>query len=85
MLKRGNDSLEQNINTMRLKVSGIECRGCVEDYEKVIGETAGVVHVSFDFDECIITVRYDAALIDRKQVYVAVRKLVRKAEILSES
>jgi copper chaperone CopZ len=77
--------MEQNIHTMKLKVSGIECRGCVEDYEKVIGETDGVLNVSFDFDECIITVQYDDFIIDRKQMYVTVRKLVRKAEILSES
>jgi copper chaperone CopZ len=75
----------ESTKTMKLKVYGIECRGCVEDYEKVIGETDGVVNVSFDFNECIITVQYDASIIDRKQVYVTVRKLVRKAEILSES
>jgi copper chaperone CopZ len=77
--------MDEHVKTMMLKVSGIECRGCVEDYEKVIGETDGVVDVSFDFNECIMTVRYHASLIDRKKVYIIVRKLVRKAVILSES
>jgi copper chaperone CopZ len=77
--------MDENVKIMMLKVSGIECRGCGEDYEKVIGETDGGVNVSFDFHEGIITVRYDASIIDRKQVYITVRKLVRKAVILSES
>jgi copper chaperone CopZ len=77
--------MDENLNAMKLKVSGIECRGCVEDYEKVIGETEGVADVSFDFNESIITVRYYASLIDRKEVFIIVRKLVRKAVILHES
>lgn len=75
----------ETLNEMKLKVLGVECRGCAEDYANVIGETEGVMNVSFDFDECTITVRYDASIIDRTQVYVVVRKLVRKAEVLSES
>ncbi len=74
----------QDLKNMKLKVFGVECRGCVEDYEKVISETEGVLNVSFDFDECTITVQYDASILDRKQVYVTVRKMVRKAEILTE-
>ncbi len=77
--------MNERPETMKLKVYGIECRGCIEDYEKVIGETEGIVNVSFDFNECIITVQYDASIIDRKQVYVTVRKLVRKAEVIAES
>ncbi len=70
---------------MQLKVEGIECRACVEDYEKVIGETYGILDVSFDFNESIISIQYDASIIDRKHVYITVRKIVRKAAILSES
>ncbi len=77
--------MEEIPKTMKLKVFGIECRGCVEDYEKVIGETDGGVNASFDFDESVITVEYDLSVIDRKQVYVTVRKLVRKAEVIAES
>jgi copper chaperone CopZ len=77
--------MDENVKTVKLKVEGIECRGCAEDYEKVFAEKDGVVDVSFDFQECIITIQYDASIIDRKQVYITVRKLVRKATLISES
>jgi copper chaperone CopZ len=77
--------MSENIKTMKLKVEGIECRGCAEDYEKVLAEADGVVDVSFNFNECTIIIQYDPSIIDRKQVYVNVRKLARKATMISES
>jgi copper chaperone CopZ len=77
--------MDENIKTMKLKVEGIECRGCAEDYEKIIAETDSMMDVSFDFEECVITIQYDASIIERKQVYITVRKLVRKATMISES
>lgn len=57
----------ENAKAIKLKVEGVECRGCAEDYEKVFAETEGIIDVSFDFQKCIITIQYDASIIDRKQ------------------
>jgi copper chaperone CopZ len=75
--------MNENIKTMKLKVEGIECRGCVEDYEKVLAEKDGIVDVLYDFNESVITLKYDDSVIDRRQVYVHVRRLARSAKPLS--
>jgi copper chaperone CopZ len=70
---------------MKLKVDGLPCRGCADDYEQVLRETGGIVEASIDYKEGIIKVTYDPDRIDRKQIFITTRKLVRKATVLSES
>jgi copper chaperone CopZ len=73
------------MKTMKLRVEGIECRGCAEDYEKVLADMNGIVEALFDFNNSIIAIQYDPAVINRKQVYMAVRRMARAARILEET
>jgi copper chaperone CopZ len=70
--------------TVRLQVEGIGCRGCIEEYEEFLQQTDGVLDVTIDYDEGLIAVQYDPDIIDRKQIYMAARKLVRQATILPD-
>ena len=75
----------QGTRTIRLQVDDVGCRACIADYEGMLAEPDGIHDVSIDYQEGIITILYDPAVIDRKGIYIHVRKLVRKATILSDS
>lgn len=61
------------------------CRECIADYEGMLAEPEGIHDVSIDYQEGIIAILYDPAVIGRKGIYMHVRKLVRKATIVSDS
>ncbi|MBT8117119.1 MAG: heavy-metal-associated domain-containing protein [Gammaproteobacteria bacterium] len=69
---------------VRLQVEGIGCRGCIEEYEEYLQQTDGVLDVRIDYDNGLIAVQYDPDVIDRRQIYMAARKLVRQAKILPD-
>jgi copper chaperone CopZ len=72
------------IKEMKLKVEGIPCAGCAEDYERFLNNTEGTLQASVNYTEHIISMRYDSGDIDRKQAHAFARKLVRMATILDE-
>ncbi len=74
-----------NIKEIRLQLEGITCTGCAEDMQTILREKDGILDASVNFAEGKINIRYDAELIDRKQVFLTVRKLGFKTNILSES
>lgn len=73
------------IKEMELKAEGINCAGCAEDMEKILRDTKGILSASIDYAEGIFTIRYDAEIIDRKQVFIAARMMVPKLNIISET
>ncbi|GBD96483.1 MAG TPA: heavy-metal-associated domain-containing protein [Nitrospirae bacterium] len=77
--------MTNNIKEMKLKAEGISCSGCVEDMEKILRDTEGILSASVNYAEGLITIRYDAEIIDRKQVFLTARKLVAKLNIISET
>lgn len=77
--------MEKDIKEMKLKVEGIVCTGCAEDMKKILSETDGILDASVNYTVEIIHIKYDPEIIDRKQVYFAVRKLVHACGIISES
>jgi copper chaperone CopZ len=77
--------VQKKYKEMKLLADDIVCLSCVEDMEKILRETMGVIDVAVDYNEDTIVVRYDPQIIDRKKVYVAVRKLGGIKKILSES
>jgi copper chaperone CopZ len=78
-------SMTKKYKEMKLLSDDIVCLSCVEDMENILRETIGIVDASVNYNENTILVRYDPELIDRKEVYVAVRKLGSVKKILSES
>lgn len=70
---------------MELLAGDIVCLSCVEDMEKILRETMGIIEAAVNYNENTIFVRYDPEIIDRKKVYIAVRKLGSIKKILSES
>ncbi len=73
------------IKEMKLKAEGITCAGCAEDMEKILRDTEGILSASVNYAEGIFTIRYDAEIIDRKQIFIAARKLVPKLNVISET
>jgi Cu+-exporting ATPase len=70
---------------MKLKAEMIICAGCADDMEKILRETEGILDASVDYPDEIICIKYDPVVIDRKKVYLAVRKLSKISKISSES
>ena len=77
--------MDNKIKEMRLKSVGITCTGCAGDMEKILAEKDGIVDVSVNFVEDNIVIRYDPDVIDRKNLYIAVRKLGYPLKIVSET
>lgn len=77
--------IEREYREMKLLADDITCTSCAEDMEKILRETEGIVEASVNYNEDTISIRYDPRIIDRKAVYIAVRKLGTVRKILSES
>jgi copper chaperone CopZ len=78
------ESTDKRTPRVRLQVEGIGCRGCIEEYEDFLQQTDGILEVTIDYDEGLIAVQYDPDVIDKRQIYMAARKLVRQATILPD-
>ena len=76
---------KENISEMKLQAEDITCISCAEDMEKILQETEGILEASVNYSDDSIYVRYDSDIINRKQVYLAVRKLGTIRKIISES
>jgi copper chaperone CopZ len=81
--KEGN--VAENIREMRLKAEDITCLSCAGDMENILRNTEGVVDAAVDFADETVYVKYDPQILDRKQVFFAVRKLGYKVKIISEN
>ncbi len=77
--------MDKNVKEMRLKADGITCSSCAGDMERILADKDGIVDVSVNFVEDNVVIKYDPDVIDRKQVYFAVRKLGYPLKIVSES
>ena len=77
--------MDKKISEMRLKADGITCSGCAGDMENILADMDGIVDVSVNFIEDAVVIKYDPDVIDRKNVYIAVRKLGYPLKIVSET
>jgi copper chaperone CopZ len=76
--------MSERLREMHLKADGIVCKGCAGDMENILLDKDGIEDVSVSFMEDFIKVKYDPDIIDRKHVYLAVRKLGFPAKIVLE-
>lgn len=76
--------MSENIKEMNLKADGIVCTGCAEDMKNLLLDKDGIEDASISFIDDFIQVKYDPDIIDRKHVYMAVRKLGFPVKIVSE-
>lgn len=70
---------------MKLKTEEIVCAGCADDMEKILRETEGILNAVVNYPDEIICIRYDPDIVDRKKVYLAVRRLCKICKIIAES
>lgn len=70
---------------MLLQADGITCSSCTDDMENILRSIEGIISVRVNFTDEKIHIKYDSDIIDRKQVYLAVRKLGYNIKILSEA
>lgn len=75
---------KENIREMKLQAEDITCISCAEDMEKILQETDGILEASVNYSDDCIYIRYDADIINRKQVYFATRKFGAIRKIVSE-
>jgi copper chaperone CopZ len=68
---------------IQFRVNNIACAGCAEDTEKVLNNTEGILDASVSYADHIISITYDPAVIDRRQVFITVRKLGYKLDIIT--
>jgi len=77
--------MSDQISIMKLKADGITCISCAEDMEKILGDKDGIIDVSVSYFDDTVEIKYDPDLINRKTVYVTVRKIGIPLKIVSES
>lgn len=69
---------------MRFKLQGITCRECASDMEKVLGEREGIDLASVDYDNDTVEVSFDSEALAKRDVYIAVRRMGFKVDILED-
>ncbi len=69
---------------IRFQADNITCSSCAEDMEKILRATPGILDASVNFLKETVHVRYDPGILDKRQVYVTVRRLGYPLKILSE-
>jgi copper chaperone CopZ len=77
--------MDKKHKEMILLADDITCTSCAEDMEQILRGTEGITDASVNYNEDTISIRYDPEVIDRKQVYIAARKLGSIRKIISES
>ena len=60
--------------TLRLLVEGIVCTGCAIDMENVLKDTEGILDVSVDYAEGIVSIEYEPDEIDEKELFIKVQR-----------
>jgi len=73
------------LKEMKLRAEGIVCTSCADDMENLLLDKDGIVEATVSYIDDYIQVKYDADIIDRKNVYMVVRKLGYPVKIISES
>lgn len=76
--------MPDNISEMKLTAEGITCISCAGDMEEILREKPGIIDVSVSYADDSVVVKYDSVIINRKDVYFAVRKLGIPLKIVSE-
>ncbi len=75
----------EDAREMILQADGITCSSCAIDMENILHDTDGIVSAAVNFAEEKITVKYDPRVLDRKQVFTAVRRLGYNVKIIKET
>jgi len=76
--------MEENTKELIFKAEDITCSSCATDMEKILQEIEGIINAAVDFAEETVRVRYNPQKLDRKEVFLAVRKLGYKIKIIFE-
>lgn len=76
--------MPDSIREMKLMADGITCISCAGDMEGILREKPGIIDVSVSFADDAVVIKYDPLIIDRKEVYMSVRKLGFPLKIVSE-
>ena len=76
--------MEENTKELIFKAEDITCSSCATDMEKILQEIEGIINAAVDFAEETVRVRYNPLKLDRKEVFLAVRKLGYKIKIIFE-
>jgi len=71
----------ENAREIIFQAEDITCSGCAGDMETILRETEGIIEASVNFAKETVYVKYNPHLIDRKKVFLAVRKLGYKIKI----
>lgn len=77
--------MSENIKEMKFQAEGITCTSCAEDMEKILRDKDGIIDVSVSYTDDAVVIKYNPEIIDRKEVYTAVRKLGFPLKIVSET
>ena len=75
--------MDENFKKLVLELEGITCAGCAMDMENILLGTDGVDEAEVKFADGLVTIEYDPAIIDEKELFIKVRKLGFKAKIVS--
>ena len=76
--------MEKKRDKMRFKLQGITCRECASDMENILGEIQGIDVASVDYDNDTVEVSFDSEALEKKDVYMAMRRLGFKVDILKD-
>ena len=76
--------VKENTRELIFKAEDITCSSCAADMEKILQEKEGIINASVDYAEETVRVRYNPQLLNRKEVFLAVRKLGYKIKIIAE-
>ena len=76
--------VKEDTSELLFKAEDITCSSCAEDMEKILLKKEGIINASVNFAEETVRVIYNPRMLDRKEVFLAVRKLGYKIKIITE-
>lgn len=60
---------------LKLRVEGLECGGCALDLETILLRMDGIIKARANYPEKILTIEYDPAEMDEKQILAAITRM----------
>ena len=78
-------STDSNIETVKLKITGITCGGCSSHIAKVLGETTGVLEHSVEYPGNTAVIKFDKSKTDVTALVKLIATTGYKAAVIKPS
>jgi P-type Cu+ transporter len=77
--------MKENEREMMFQAENITCSSCAGDMENILLATEGIIDAVVNFAKETVWIKYNPEVLDRKEAFLAVRKLGYRIRVLGEN